>query len=73
MFRILKDPDYLETADTVHEVRESLTDVPPGRYAIEEVTAAGDLLRSAHSCRRWGIATRDADGEVTLDPDPWPT
>ena len=71
MFRIIKDPDYLTTAASPDEIRQVLTDAPPGRYAVEEVSAAGELFPSGHSCRRWGVETRNADGEVTLDPDPW--
>jgi hypothetical protein len=41
--------------------------------AVEEVAPASEFLPSGHSCRRWGIATRDAKGQVTLDPDPWPS
>jgi hypothetical protein len=72
MFRIIKEPDYLEAAPTIDGAAQVLTDSPPGRYAAEEVSPAGELLPSGHSCRRWGTAIRQRDGQVTLDPDPWP-
>lgn len=72
MFRIIKDPDHLTSAASPDEIRQVLRHSPPGHYAVEEVSPAGELLPSGHSCRRWGIATRNEDGQVILDPDPWP-
>ena len=63
--------------------REPITDVDPveavegairagglGRYPVDEI--ASEPLPSGHTCRRWGTAIGRPDGEVILDPDPWP-
>jgi hypothetical protein len=41
----------------------------PGRYHIDEI--ASEPLPSGHTSRRWGTATRHADGTVAIEPDPW--
>jgi hypothetical protein len=51
------------------EMGQLLRHAKPGRYIVEEVSLAGRLLASGHSCRRWGSAIRHADGQVTLDPE----
>jgi hypothetical protein len=30
---------------------------------------AGELLPSGYSCQRWGVAIRQADGSVILEPE----
>jgi hypothetical protein len=72
MFRIIRGFDYCATADSPDEIGHALRHATPGRYVVEEVSRAGELLPSGHSCRRWGTAIRHPDGRVTLDPDPWP-
>jgi hypothetical protein len=71
MFRIIKDQNYQTTAATAEEIPRALRHANPGRYVVEEISPAGRLLPSGHSCRRWGSAIRHDDGHVTLDPDPW--
>jgi hypothetical protein len=73
MFRIIRGQDYYTTAASPDEIVEALGHAKPGRFIIEEVSRAGELLPSGHSCRRWGTAIRQPDGQVTLDPDPWPS
>jgi hypothetical protein len=72
MFRIIREQDYYTIAASPDEVSEALRYARPGRYLIEEVSRAGELLPSGHSCRRWGSAIRQPDGQVTVEPDPWP-
>jgi len=72
MFRVIREPDCSAMASSPEEVAQTLRHSRPGPYVVEEVTPAGELLRSGHSCRRWGTAIRHPDGQVTLDPDPWP-
>jgi hypothetical protein len=40
---------------------------------IEESNMAGELLPSGYTCQRWGVAIRQADGTVILEPEPAPT
>jgi hypothetical protein len=72
MFRIIREPDYYATAASPDDIAQALRHARPGRFVVEEVSPAGQLLPSGHSCRRWGTAIRHPDGQVILDPDPWP-
>jgi hypothetical protein len=71
MFRIIREQDFYTIAASPDEIVEALRHAGPGRFIVEEVSRAGELLRSGHSCRRWGTAIRYPDGQVTLDPVPW--
>jgi hypothetical protein len=42
----------------------------PGRYTIDQI--ASKLLPSAHTSRRWGTKTKQWDGSIVNEPDPWP-
>jgi hypothetical protein len=44
----------------------------PRRYVVEESSLAGELLPSGFSCQPWGVAIRQADGTVMLEPEPAP-
>jgi hypothetical protein len=72
MFRIIRGESCYTMADSPDAIMEALRHAKPGRYIVEEVSRAGELLPSGHSCRRWGTAIRHTDGKVTLDPEPWP-
>jgi hypothetical protein len=72
MLRLIRDPTCYTTAASPDEIAKALRHERPGRFVVEEVSPAGQLLPSGHSCRRWGTAIRKADGQVTLEPDPWP-
>jgi hypothetical protein len=72
MFRIIREPDDYATAASPEDIAQTIRHARPGRFVVEEVSPAGQLLPSGHSCRRWGTAIRHKDGHVTLDPDPWP-
>jgi hypothetical protein len=72
MFRIIRKPNDYATAANPDEIAQALRHARPGRFVVEEVSPAGQLLPSGYSCRRWGTAIRHPDSQVTLDPDPWP-
>jgi hypothetical protein len=72
MFRIIRGQDYFTMVASPDEIADVIQRAKPGRYTIEEVSRAGELLPSGHSCRRWATAIRHSNGQVTLDPDPWP-
>jgi hypothetical protein len=72
MFRIIRGQGLYTTVATDDDIAQAIEHGKPGRYIVEEVSRAGELLPSDHSCRRWGTASRDRDGHVTLDPEPWP-
>jgi hypothetical protein len=73
MLRIIRGQDYYTIAASTVEIAEAIKRAKPGRYTIEEVSRAGELLPSGHSCRRWGTAIRHPDGQVTVDPERWPS
>jgi hypothetical protein len=72
MYRIIREPACYAPAASVDYIAHILRHQRPGRFVVEEVSPAGQLLPSGYSCRRWGTAIRHPDGQVTLDPDPWP-
>jgi hypothetical protein len=72
VIRIMRGQVYQTIAAGPDDIAHVLRHAEPGRYVVEEVSAAGKFLASGHSCRRWGSAIRHPDGQVTLDPDPWP-
>jgi hypothetical protein len=72
MFRIIREPDCHAILANPDEIGPAIRHEPPGRYIVEEVSRAGELLPSGHSCRHWGMAHRHADDQIALDPDPWP-
>ncbi len=54
MFRIINDPDYLNVATALDGIGPALRHATPGRYAVEEVSPAGQLLPSTRaSTGRW--------------------
>jgi hypothetical protein len=69
-FRIVdRDVEMLADADSLDGVTMVVSNAPPGRYHVDEISAKP--LSSGHTARRWGIAIRHEDGRVILDPDPW--
>ncbi len=52
--------------DTISYFRGLAADLPPGRYAVEEIESDG--LGHDHNTRRWGSLMRFDDGSVVLDP-----
>jgi hypothetical protein len=72
MYRIIREPNDYATAASPDEIAQAIRHARPGRFVVEEVSAAGQLLPSGYSCRRWGTVINHSDGQVTLDPDPWP-
>jgi hypothetical protein len=70
MYRVNRQGDGLDDADTIEGARQVVPGQPPGRYHIDQICA--ELLPSCHTSRRWGVGIKRPDGSVTLDPDPWP-
>jgi hypothetical protein len=72
MLRINHRFDSCATAERPGSIGLALGMPDPGPFVVEEVSRVLELLPSGHSCRRWGTAIRHPDGQVTLDPEPWP-
>jgi hypothetical protein len=70
MFRIIREPNDYAIAANVDDISQAIRHSRPSRFIVEEISPAGRLLPSGHSCRRWGTAIRHADGQVTLDSEP---
>jgi hypothetical protein len=66
----MREPDYYTTVASPDETAQKLQHAKPGRYTAEQVSAAGELLPSGHSCRRFGTAIRHPDRHVTLEREP---
>ena len=72
VLQIIMGDDIVASASGPEEAAATLKGASPGRYVVEESSMAGDLLRSGYSCQRWGVAIRQADGTVDLEPEPAP-
>jgi hypothetical protein len=72
VLRIIKGDDIIASVGTSEDVTKALSGARPGRYVTEESSMAGELLPSGYSCQRWGVAIRQDDGTVTLEPEPAP-
>jgi hypothetical protein len=57
----------LAKGDSISYFRGLAADLPPGRYAVEEVETDG--LGHAHNVRRWGSLMRFDDGSIVVDPE----
>jgi hypothetical protein len=70
VLQIIKSDDIVASVGTLEEVTAALLGARLGRYVVEESSMAGELLPSGFSCQRWGVAIRQADGSVILEPAP---
>jgi len=70
VLQIIKDRDIIASVRRPEEISAALSGAIPGRYVVEESSMAGELLPSGYSCQRWGVAIREADGSVALEPAP---
>jgi hypothetical protein len=52
MLRIIRDPSDYTMAASPDDIAQAICDARPGRFFVEEVSRAGQLLPSGHSCRR---------------------
>jgi hypothetical protein len=69
VLRIIMGNVIVASASGPEEVIMTLQSAWPGRYIIEELSMAGEFLRSGQTCRRWGIAIRKSDGTVELEQE----
>ena len=70
MLRISRpDSEQITNVQSVEQAEPAIQSTPPGRYHVNELSA--DPLPSGHTSRRWGVAIRQPDGSVDLEPDPW--
>lgn len=58
LLRISREPNDYATAACPEEIAQAIRPARPGRFIVEEVSPAGQLLLSGYSCRRWGTAIR---------------
>jgi hypothetical protein len=68
-YRVVRGSDIVGTFPDLEAVEMSLRRARPGKYIIEEVSAAGELLPSGYSCERWGSAFVRPGGVVELEPE----
>jgi hypothetical protein len=72
VLQIVRGHETIAIVASSQEVTEALQRAQPGRYVVEESSACGELLPSGYSCQRWGVAIRQANGAVMLEPGPAP-
>jgi len=70
VLQIIMGDDIVASGSGPQEVAATLKGASRGRYVIEESSMAGELLPSGYSCQRWGVAIRQADATVILEPEP---
>ena len=68
MFRVSRNGEGIEDADTIEGAREIVQGQPPGCYDVDEIRA--ERARSGHTSRAWGRMIRHPDGRV--EDEPWP-
>ncbi len=62
-FRIVdRDGEMLADANSFVGVTEVVSNAPPGRYQVDEISAKP--LPSGHPARTWGTAVRHVDGQA---------
>jgi hypothetical protein len=72
VFQIIKGDNSVANVGTLEEVTSALQIAEPGPHVVEESSMAAEFLPSGYTCQRWGVAIRQADGTVTLEPEPAP-
>ena len=71
MFRSSNGLDRIIDVAQIDEIGRVIRALEPGRYYVDEIGAG--LLPSGHSSGQWGVAIKDQDGLVELEPHPWET
>jgi hypothetical protein len=69
MFRVSREGEGIEDADTIDGAREIVRGQPSGRYDVDEIR--GDPFPSGYTSRSWGRLIRRPDGRVEGEPWPW--
>jgi hypothetical protein len=70
MFRVSRQGQGIDDADTLDGARQVVRGQPPGRYDVDEIRA--EPFASGHTSRSWGRMIRQPDGRVEIEPWPWP-
>jgi hypothetical protein len=68
-YRVVQGSGIIGTFPNLEAIVASLRGERSGRYLIEEVATAGQVLPSDHSCQKWGTALVMPDGSVELEPE----
>ena len=71
-FRISRGPDVGELVDTIQDAEAIARDHGPGRYDVDE-HSVDQFPGTKVSARSWGKVIHHRDGQVVLDPIPWPS
>ena len=72
ILQIINGDDIIAKVRSLSEVTAVLRSARPGRYDVVESSMPGELLPSGYSYDQWGVAIRQADGIVMLEPKPAP-
>jgi hypothetical protein len=71
VFRIIKSPEVGELVDSIQAAERFARNHGPGRYHVDEHSL--DAFPGTNvSARSWGNVIHHNDGQVVLDPIPWP-
>jgi hypothetical protein len=71
VYRVTKSTEAGAIVDTVAGIEAYARDRGPGRYHVDE--HATDPFPGSHcTSRAWGVVIHQKDGEVILNPHPWP-
>jgi hypothetical protein len=69
MYRISRQGEGIDDADTIEGARQVVWGQPPGRYDVDEIRT--EPFQSGHTSRQWGRMLRHPDGRVEIAPRPW--
>lgn len=66
-FTIIGGSEFIRV-ETIEDIAPTLAGRTPGRYTVETVAKASELLVSGFSRKLWGHAVKGVDGSVWLEP-----
>jgi hypothetical protein len=69
MFRVSREGDGIDDADTIEGAHGIVQGHAPDRYDVDEIRA--EPFPSGHTSRAWGRLIRHPDGRVENEPHPW--
>jgi hypothetical protein len=71
-YRISNGPDIGELADSIEDAQAIARNHGPGRYDVDEHRLE-PFPGAKASARSWGTVIHHRNGQVVLDPIPWPS
>jgi hypothetical protein len=72
VYRVTKSPEVGDLVGSIRAAEAFARDNGPGRYHVDEQSTDA-FPGSKSTARGWGSVIHHRDGQIVLDPHPWPT